>query len=61
MWTMKKTWQKKIYKSLAEVEKEFFPVLYKERLKGNKPEEPKDIGKKIARDILDNAKQQILR
>ena len=58
---MKKNSQKKIYRSLAEVEKDFFPILYKKRLKSHLSNKPKDIGAKIAKDIVSNAKQQILK
>ena len=57
---MDKKKQKRIYKSLAEVEKEFIPILYKERLERHQTHEPKDIGSKIAKDIIEHAKNQLL-
>jgi len=58
---MEKKVRKKIYSSLAEVERDFFPVLYKERIENNQSKEANEIGIKIAKDILNHAKQQILK
>lgn len=39
----------KIYKSMEEIERDFFPALYKERMRNLPPEE---IGKRLAMDYI---------
>lgn len=56
---MKNKKQRKVYRSLIEVQKDLFPVLYKERLEKYQPKEPKDIGIEIAKDIIKHAKHQL--
>jgi len=49
----------RIYRSMMEIEREFFPILYKERLEEKKSKEPGAFGSQLATELLESIRQQL--
>ncbi len=56
---MPKNNKKKIYCSMIEIEKEFFPALYRERIQERKDKDPSSFGTELATEILKSIKQEL--
>lgn len=51
--------EEKIYRSMAEVEKDFFPALHEERLVRMRDEDPRGFGIRLAAESLANIGKQL--
>lgn len=53
----------KVYRSMVEIERDFFPILYKERLEKERLEKEKSkpgaFGIELATELLENIRQQL--
>lgn len=56
---MEKKGKKKIYWSMAKIEEEFFPSLYKERLEAEEKKDPSISGTGLAMELLNSIRQQL--
>lgn len=51
----------KTYNSMAEVERDFFPALYKERLARIRDEDPKGFGRQLASKSLASMRKRLMK
>lgn len=51
--------KEKVYHSIKEVEKDFFPVLVEEERKKREEEHPEEAAERIAKEIIEKARRSI--
>ena len=51
--------EEKIYRSITEIEKEFFPKSYKERIKEGKSKKPGTFGSNLAMEFLEDVRRKL--
>ena len=49
----------KVYYTMREIEKDFFPALYKERLKREAADRPDEFGRKLAGELMEIVRKRL--
>lgn len=50
---------KRVFRSMAEIEREFFPNSYKKKLEEEKKKEPGAFGRELAKEILEKIREEL--
>ena len=51
--------KKKVYHSILEIEKEFFPKFHEEKIKEKRRNDPKTFGSDLAKEFLESIRRQL--